>query len=110
LDLLVRTIIADGATPILFGFVQAREQFISRNRHDLRGRERAWVVGLERNLDIMKRIAADRHLTYLDPHEFKTDDDWFIDNCHLNEVGEAAKAAFVARAYFGYLPLISSHP
>jgi lysophospholipase L1-like esterase len=110
LDLLVRTIIADGATPILFGFVQAREQFISRNRLDLRGRERAWVVGLERNLDIMKRLAADRHLTYLDPHEFKTDDDWFIDNCHLNEVGEAAKAAFVARAYFGYLPLISSRP
>jgi len=110
LDLLVRTIIEDGATPVLFGFVQAREQFMSRNRPDLRGRERAWAVGVERNLDIMKRIAADRHLTYLDPHDFKADDNWFLDNCHLNEAGEEAKASFVARSYFGYLPRVSSHP
>jgi len=62
------------------------------------GRERAWVVGAERILDVMKRIASERHLTYIDPREFKPDDDWFIDNCHLNEAGEAAKAAFAARA------------
>jgi len=98
LDLLVRTIVEDGATPVLFGFTQAREQLISRNRPDLKGRERAWVVGVERNLEIMKRIASERHLTYIDPHDFKPDDDWLLDNCHLNEAGEAAKAAFVARA------------
>jgi hypothetical protein len=90
---------------VLFGFTQAREQLISRNRPDLIGCERAWVVGVERNLEVMKRIASERHLTYIDPR----DDDWFLDNCHLNEAGEAAKAAFVARACFGYLPRISSH-
>jgi lysophospholipase L1-like esterase len=100
LDLLVRTIIDDGAMPVLFGFAQAREQLISRNRPDLIGREHAWIVGVERNLEIMKRIASKRHLVYLDPHDFKADDDWFLDNCHLNEQGEVAKAAFVAAGIF----------
>jgi hypothetical protein len=35
------------------------------------GREHAWIVGVERNLEIMKRIASRRHLVYLDPHDFK---------------------------------------
>src|SRR3954471_7962404 len=83
LDLLVRAIVEDGATPVLFGFTQAREQLISRNRPDLVGRERAWVVGAERILEIMKRIASERHVTYIDPRDFRPDDDWFIDNCHL---------------------------
>lgn len=100
LDLLVRTIIADGATPVLFGFVEAREALLSRNRPDLVGLEHAWKIGVERNLAVMKRIADARQLVYLDPHEFKAEDDWFLDNCHLNETGEAAKAAFVARSYF----------
>ncbi|OSI28355.1 SGNH/GDSL hydrolase family protein [Bradyrhizobium canariense] len=96
LDLLVRTIREDGATPVLFGFVQAREQFISRNRPDLLGREHAWIVGVGRNLAIMERIAKDQRLIYLDPKDFAASDDWFLDNCHLNEAGEAAKAKFVA--------------
>jgi len=100
LDLLVRTIIEDGATPVLFGFVEAREALLSRNRPDLAGLEHAWKVGLARNLAIMKRIAEEKSLVYIDPHDFRADDDWFLDNCHLNETGEAAKAAFVARSYF----------
>lgn len=98
IDMLVKSVIADGGTPILFGFVEAREPLLSRNRPDLVGKERALVTALERNLAVMKRIAADRGIVYLDPHDFKTSDDWFLDNCHLNEVGEAAKAAFVAAA------------
>jgi lysophospholipase L1-like esterase len=96
LELLVRTIREDGATPVLFGFVQAREQFIARNRPDLLGREHAWIVGVGRNLTIMERIAKDQRLIYLDPKDFAASDDWFLDNCHLNETGEAAKAQFVA--------------
>ena len=105
LGLLVRTIREDGATPVLFGFVQAREQFLSRNRGDLAGREHAWIVGVGRNLRIMKRIASEQGSMYLDPNDFETDDDWFLDNCHLNEVGEAAKAEFVASAI---RPLLTS--
>jgi lysophospholipase L1-like esterase len=104
LDLLVRTIIEDGGTPVLFGFVEAREALLSRNRPDLVGLEHAWKIGIERNLAVMKRIAAARHVVYVDPHEFKAEDDWFLDNCHLNETGEAAKAAFVARSYFSKQP------
>jgi lysophospholipase L1-like esterase len=104
--LLVRTIIEDGSVPVLFGFVQAPEELISRNRPDLVGRERAWVVGVERNLEIMKQLSSERQLTYISPHDFRAHDDWFLDNCHLNEEGEAAKAAFVAR----HLPLISTQP
>jgi lysophospholipase L1-like esterase len=104
LDLLVRTIIEDGAIPVLFGFVEAQEALLSRNRPDLQGREHAWKIGLERNLAVMKHIAATRHLAYIDPDDFKVEDNWFLDNCHLNETGEAAKAAFVARSYFAHRP------
>lgn len=90
----------DGATPVLFGFVEAREALLSRNRPDLAGIERAWKTGLERNLAVMRRIADARRIAYIDPHRFNAEDDWFLDNCHLNEQGEAAKAAFVAGAYF----------
>lgn len=62
LDLLVRTIVADGATPVLFGFVEAREAFLSRNRPDLAGLERAWKIGVERNLAVMRRIADARKI------------------------------------------------
>jgi lysophospholipase L1-like esterase len=96
LELLVRTIREDGATPVLFGFVQAREQFLSRNRPDLVGREHAWTIGVGRNLAIMEQIAREQQLIYLDPKDFAANDDWFLDNCHLNEAGEAAKAQFVA--------------
>jgi hypothetical protein len=96
LDFLVRAIVADGAQPILFGFVEARETLLSRNRSDLAGLEHAWKIGLERNLAVMRRIADAGQLTYLDPNDFHTKDEWFLDNCHLNEEGERAKAAFVA--------------
>lgn len=62
----------------------------------LLGREHAWIVGVGRNLTIMERIAKDQRLIYLDPKDFAASDDWFLDNCHLNETGEAAKAQFVA--------------
>ena len=98
LDLLVRAVQADGATPVLFGFVEAKEALLSRNRPDIAGLEHAWKTGLNRNLEIMKEIARARKVAYLDPEDFAADDDWFLDNCHLNEAGEAAKAAFVAKS------------
>lgn len=103
IDLLAQMIQADGAIPVLFGFVQAREALLSRNRPDLIGKERAFTIGLERNLSAMKRIAAARHVDYIDPDAFHRDDDWFLDNCHLNETGEAAKASFVAKALAGFI-------
>lgn len=95
LSLLVRNIQEDGAVPVLFGFVQAKEENLSRNRPDMVGREHAFTIALHRNLRIMQRIAADHDLIYLDPEKFQTKDEWFLDNCHLNEEGEAAKAKFV---------------
>jgi lysophospholipase L1-like esterase len=95
LSLLTRNIREDGAIPVLFGFVQAQEKNLSRNRPDLVGREHAVVIGLDRNLEVMQQIARQQNLLYLDPAKFKTDENWFLDNCHLNETGEEAKAQFV---------------
>ena len=92
LALLVRNIKDDGATAVLFGERAAVEKNMARNRPDLIGREHAWTIGLQRNLDVMKKLAAEQNLLYFN---FKPDEDWFLDNAHLNEAGEAAKAQFV---------------
>ena len=57
LDLLIRNIKADGALPIIFGFLQAQEAFLSKNRPELVGKEKALVIGLARNYEVMGWIA-----------------------------------------------------
>lgn len=95
LDLLIRNIKADGALPIIFGFLQAQEAFLSKNRPELVGKEKALVIGLARNYEVMRRIAKKYNVPFVDPQQEKFPPSVFVDNCHLNEEGEGIKAGIL---------------
>src|SRR5262249_24595719 len=92
LDLLIRSIKSDGALPIIFGFLQTREEFLSKNRPDFIGKERALVVGLARTYQVMRDIAVRHSIKFVDPQQWRFPPSVFVDNCHLNEDGELIKA------------------
>jgi lysophospholipase L1-like esterase len=92
LDLLIRNIRSDGAVPIIFGFLQNREEFLAKNAPGFIGKERALVVGLARTYEVMQKIAARYSIKFVDPQQWRFPPDVFVDNCHLNEDGEVIKA------------------
>lgn len=94
-ELLIRLAQLDSADVLLFGFIQAREENLARNRPDLIGLEKSLIRAVNKNNDILKTLASAHKVTYLEakPSVFK--DEWFLDNCHLNEKGEEMKASLV---------------
>jgi lysophospholipase L1-like esterase len=95
LDLLITIAKSDGANVLLFGFLQARESNLAKGRSVLRGLEHALVVGLEKNYEVMDALAKRHAIDFLKPNQDDFPDDWFQDNAHLNEAGEAKKAEIV---------------
>jgi lysophospholipase L1-like esterase len=95
LDLLITIAKSDGAEVLLFGFLQAREKHIAKGRPDLRGLERALVVGLEKNYAVMEALSKRHAIGFLKPKQEDFRDEWFQDNTHLTESGEAKKAEIV---------------
>ncbi|MFZ6012012.1 MAG: SGNH/GDSL hydrolase family protein [Bacteroidota bacterium] len=94
-DLLIRTAKADSVQVILFGFLQAREENLSKNRIDHAGLEKAMIYAVQKNNDILKQLSEKHNLLYIDPHQDYFKDEWFLDNCHLTKAGEEAKAEVV---------------
>ncbi|NND91684.1 MAG: hypothetical protein HKN42_12555 [Granulosicoccus sp.] len=88
-----------GAKVHLVGFLQARRENLSRNRPDMAGLEDSMILAVEKHDAIMLDL-ADKYqsvnFTKLDGDRFS--DEWFQDNCHLTEDGEAEKAAQVVQA------------
>lgn len=95
LDLLITIAKSDGANVLLFGFLQARESNLAKGRPVLRGLEHALVVGLEKNYEVMDALAKRHGIDFLKPNQDDFPDDWFQDNAHLTEAGEAKKAEIV---------------
>jgi hypothetical protein len=98
LDLLIRNIKSDGALAIIFGFLQTREEFLSKNSPWLIGKERALVVGLARTYQVMRDIAARHSIKFVDPQQWRFPPSVFVDNAHLNEDGELIKAQVLFEA------------
>lgn len=92
LDTLIKVAQDDGVKVVLFGFLQAREEFLSRNREDLKGIEKAFVVALEKHYNIMRDLSNKYNIPFITPDQSLFEDSWFLDNCHLNEQGEKTKA------------------
>ena len=93
---IVRESIENGSKVLLVGFLQARQDSLSKNRPDLAGLEPALVLGVEKHDQIMSNIASRYQQTFLKLNQSKFDDSWFLDNCHLNEDGEFEKARQIA--------------
>jgi hypothetical protein len=97
LEMLIKTVKADGALPIIFGFLQNREDRLSKNSPHL-GKEKALVIGLQRTYAIMKDLANKYDVQFVDPRQELFPDEVFLDNCHLNEEGELIKARVLFEA------------
>lgn len=92
LDYLVRLSQADGADVVLFGFLQARKENLSKNAGAFKGFEEVLVVGLDKNYDVMRNIAKAYEIAFVIPPQARFKDEWFQDNCHLTVEGEDVKA------------------
>jgi lysophospholipase L1-like esterase len=102
LDLLIRTIAADGAVPVLFPFVNAP---LERMRAD-----RAWgryadsmLLSFRKDRGVVDDLARAHNLTLVDLPEGAIAPASFRDFCHVDLAGERIKAQRVAEAL---LPLV----
>lgn len=96
LDLLVRTILADGATPVLFAWVSSERRL--RDGKALAPYADAMLLTYRKNHAVMQEISAKYHVPLLELPPGSLDDSLFIDFCHLGPAGERIKAEFLARA------------
>jgi len=93
LETIIRLAKINNTQVVLFGFIQAKDEFLSKGRDDLKGLEKAMSIGLAKHYKIMDELAKKYDNVIfipLDNNDFK--DKWFIDNCHLNEKGDEKKS------------------
>ena len=57
-----------------------------------KGYEDAMILGLEKNYDVMAKVARRHDVPFVIPPQDRFQDDWFQDNCHLTPAGEEVKA------------------
>jgi lysophospholipase L1-like esterase len=94
-ELLIKLAKMDESRIMLFGFVQAREENLSKNRKDHIGLEKTIIKCVEKNKAIMKMLADRYGLVYINADQGLFKDEWFLDNCHLTPEGEKVKAKVV---------------
>ncbi|MEP7153957.1 MAG: GDSL-type esterase/lipase family protein [Nitrospira sp.] len=92
IDYLVTLSKSSGADVVLFGFLQARKPYLSKNAGAFKGFEEALVVGLEKNYDVLQKVAHRHAVPFIIPNQDRFQDAWFQDNCHLTPDGEEVKA------------------
>jgi lysophospholipase L1-like esterase len=103
-ELLIQLARMDSTQIVLFGFVQAREENLNKNREDFTALKKSVIECVAKNNAIMKELAARYHLIYINASQDRFDDSWFLDNCHLNQTGEAMKAQIVYENIRGLIP------
>lgn len=95
LDYLIKLIKGDGARVVLLGYLQPRRERISYKRKDLEGLEDAEIAGVQKHFTIMERLSEKYDVPFFKFDKSLFRDEWFQDNCHLNEEGEKMKASVV---------------
>jgi len=81
-----------GAQVVLFGFLQARKENLTKNAESFIGFEDTLVLGLQKNYEVMRAVARKHGISFIIPEQDKFKDEWFLDNCHLTKEGEEMKA------------------
>ena len=92
LDSLITLSKSSGSDVVLFGFLQARRQYLSKNAGAFKGYEDALIVGLEKNYEVLAKVGRRHNVPFVIPAQDRFQDDWFQDNCHLTPEGEEVKA------------------
>ena len=97
LDLLIRTIAADGAVPVLFPFVNAPLERMRADRTYGRYTD-SMLLGFQKDRQVVDEAARTHGLTLVDLPEGAIAPSSFRDFCHVDLVGERTKALQVAEA------------
>jgi len=95
MDFLIRSIVNDGAQPVLFRFLIARTPYLTRNRPDLAGTEPIFEAGLPVHNGILRALAGKYGIRFVEPDQARFSDDQFRDCCHLTPDGEDVKAGIL---------------
>jgi len=82
---------------ILLPFIQAPKDQLTSHVSSWRGQEDTMIQSVQKHRDALKEISMNEkvHFHEFDQSLFK--DEWFIDNCHLNEQGSNEKALQIYR-------------
>jgi lysophospholipase L1-like esterase len=92
LDLLIKLVKADSTKIYLMGFLNAPKEKIIITRPDLSKIADEYIYATNRNNAIMKELSKVHKINYIQLDEGLFKNEWFIDNCHLNQEGEELKA------------------
>jgi len=102
LDILVRTIIHDGAKPVIFPFVWAPEEVFRRNTYG--AYYDSLVLAYNKNLAVMKEIAEKHNVKLSRLPEGSIPSSLFNDFCHVGPPGEIIKAEYMLQTLLPILP------
>ncbi len=98
-ELLVRNVLADGATPVLFAFELAPDAILERIPPEeayFKPYFPAVAAGIEKNVEVMREVAHERGALFLDMGAGAIAFEDFVDHCHLSPAGHETKARFLA--------------
>jgi lysophospholipase L1-like esterase len=96
LSTLVRAIKGAGTPVAMMSFVQATDDWIEENDAGQRGRVNSISLGLEKNREVMRSIAAAHQVPYIEPTHTDFPNELFFDYCHLRKDGQIIKADIFA--------------
>lgn len=99
MDMLIRQTKELGATPILFPFYLAEYEVFNLVPEGYRYAEKIYPaisIALEKNKAVLRELAKEYNVNYLEmpPHYISLD--YFFDHCHLKPPGDEIKATFLA--------------
>ena len=103
IDYLVTLSKSAGSDVVLFGFLQARKPYLIKNPV-WKGYEDALILGLEKNYEVMAKVARRHDVPFVIPPQDRFQDDWFQDNCHLTPQGRRSRRRSCSNSY-GIIPI-----
>ena len=99
MDALIRMVLADKATPVLFPFYLAEPEVFNTVEPGLETGKRLYdavAIGWKKNVDVMERLAKRHNVPFIRIPPKTIPLKYFFDHCHLRKEGETIKANFVA--------------
>jgi len=111
LDLIVNIASSKGIKLILFGFLSAPKDIIIKKDIHLKHLVDAIKIGLRKNYEIMEKIQLKykQNVIFIKPDPNLFNNEYFIDNCHLNEDGEKVKAKILLKPLLNLIKKLNNN-
>jgi hypothetical protein len=111
IEALIKIVLADKATPVLFPFYMAEPEVFSMVEPGLDGGKRLYdavAIGWRKNVAVMENLARRYNVPFIHIPPKTIPLKYFFDHCHLRKEGETIKANFVADRMEGLVPCVRS--